>query len=60
MDIAGASASKREFLLKLVLAEVLARPGEGPLARRSFATRMPPPPVATPADAGHPEQEPSK
>lgn len=27
--------SKREFVRRLILAELLARPGEGPLARKS-------------------------
>lgn len=32
--VLSAALSKREFLVRLVLAEVIARPGEGPLAPR--------------------------
>lgn len=48
----------RELVQRLILAELLARPGEGPLARRRIAPRprapMPPPapPVVPPPGEG--------
>ena len=43
MDVSN--VSKRDLLYRLIIAEALARPGEGPLARRQLARREPPAPV---------------
>lgn len=43
MDVSN--LSKRELLYRLIVAEALARPGEGPLARRPLVRRLPPAPL---------------
>jgi hypothetical protein len=49
MNFANVPRDKRAFLLKLLLAEVIARPGEGPLAQRFHLPRIAPSPPERPA-----------